>query len=146
MCDKSYTPPSSQSNPKRFPLPFSPSHARAAQLENTVCRVVYIPGPLDPLIPSVRAARRKASAASRARRTEEGVSGGGGGIGNTEGGARRRGLGGALGRTDPERWVGKAVGVESEDYGNGDDDGRYWDDDARISQLQLTPTSKNLFR
>eukprot|EP00903_Cladosiphon_okamuranus_P011198 g10566.t2 len=31
--------------------------ATLAQLENTVCRVVYVPGPLDPVMPSIRLSR-----------------------------------------------------------------------------------------
>ncbi|CAN0177032.1 unnamed protein product, partial [Hapterophycus canaliculatus] len=37
--------------------------SRASQLENTVCRVVYVPGPLDPVIPSIRLPRRRIAAA-----------------------------------------------------------------------------------
>ncbi|CAM9552305.1 unnamed protein product [Ectocarpus sp. 13 AM-2016] len=33
------------------------------QLENTVCRVIYVPGPLDPVIPSIRLPRARNTAA-----------------------------------------------------------------------------------
>eukprot|EP00752_Nemacystus_decipiens_P017908 g16053.t1 len=35
--------------------------ATLAQLENTVCRVVYIPGPLDPVMPSIRLSRTQSN-------------------------------------------------------------------------------------
>ncbi|CBN80166.1 expressed unknown protein [Ectocarpus siliculosus] len=36
---------------------------QATQLENTVCRVIYVPGPLDPVIPSIRLPRTRNTAA-----------------------------------------------------------------------------------
>ncbi|CAM9962736.1 unnamed protein product, partial [Pylaiella littoralis] len=50
------------------------------RLENTVCRVVYVPGPLDPVIPSIRLARSQRVTGSQGASREGGASGPGGGI------------------------------------------------------------------
>ncbi|CAM9524411.1 unnamed protein product, partial [Ascophyllum nodosum] len=141
-----------------------------AQLENTVCRVVYVPGPLDPLIPSVRASRRRAGrpcdsmarrqgwlladkwpretnasilrarAASHARRAvDRGEAGSGRGGG--------RGFPVGMEAMNPGgRGLGKGMGGSGGSDGDGGGSGGGCDDDASMLQLQLTPTSKNLFR
>lgn len=141
------------------PPPFSAAFScetrteKPAQLENTVCRVVYVPGPLDPIMPSIRKPRRRPSSSLA-----------NGNVGastpytsvpltaKVEEGHQRRREGGTVEQRDQRRWKGVKEGGEREqgigdDFGGG---GRRRSREERMAGgegvLQLTPTSKNLLR